>query len=101
MVNQYNMEKFSIVLYKHHPTKVKKYDPIRINNKVIPFKFQSDILGVKFDYNLSLRNHINKRYNTATSTLNKLKRFKGLTQIYNFFSLKRLVFLNFYFLLLP
>ena len=73
-----NMEKSSIVLYKQHPSRVKNYDPIRINNKVIPFKFQADILGVKFDHNLSLRSHINKRYNMAASTLNKLKRFKGL-----------------------
>ena len=72
------MEKYAIVLYKQYPTKVKNYDPIKINNKEIPFKFQSNILGVKLHYNLSLRNHINQRYNIAVITLKKLKRFKGL-----------------------
>ena len=73
-----NMEKSAIVLYKQHPSRVKNYTPIKINNKTIPFKFNSSILGVNMDYNLTLRDHINQRYYTASTTLHKLKRFKNL-----------------------
>ena len=59
------MEKSAIVLYKQHHSRVNNYDPIRVNNKTIPFKPKTSILGVELDRKMTLKNHINYRYNTA------------------------------------
>ena len=85
-INQYqskwlintNMDKSAIVLYHQHHSKVNNYDPIRVNNKIIPFKSKTSILGVQFDKKLTLKNHISFRYNIALNTLQKLHRFQNL-----------------------
>ena len=80
-----NFTKSAIVLYNQIPRRVSNYDPISINNKIIPFKYNTRILGVEFDYKLTLKNHITSRYNTACFTLQKLHRFRDLNTNIQFY----------------
>ena len=73
-----NMEKSAIVLYKQHHSRVNNTNPIRVNNKIIPFKPNTNILGVNIDSKMTLKKHITTRYNIALNTLHKLNRFQSL-----------------------
>ena len=73
-----NMEKSAIVLYKQHHSRINNYNPIRVNNKIIPFKLETSILGVVVDNKMTLKKHITNRYNLALITLHKLHRFQDL-----------------------
>ena len=50
------MEISDIVLYKQHHSRVNNYDLIRVNNKIIPFKPKTSILGVELDNQMTLKN---------------------------------------------
>ena len=92
------MDKSAIVLYHQHHSKINNYEPIRVNNKIIPFKSKTSILGVEFDKKLTLTNHITFRYNIALNTLQKLNTnlqfhfFQMLSQSQLFFSPTALIY---------
>ena len=69
------MEKSAIVLYKQHHSRVNNTNPIRVNNKIIPYKSNTNILGVNIDCKMTLNKHITFRYNITLNTLHKLNRF--------------------------
>ena len=79
-----NKNKSAIVFYKQHPHTVRQHRPITINNKEIPFSQNTKILGVNFDHNLNMKKHIDYRYNIASHTLHKLKRFNNLNPALQF-----------------
>ena len=80
-----NMEKSAIVLYKQHHSRVNNTNPIRVNNKIIPFKPNTNILGVNIDSKMTLKKHITTRYNIALNTLHKLNRFQSLNTNIQFY----------------
>ena len=84
------MDKSAIVLYKQTPSRINNYNPIRVNNEIIPFKTKTSILGVEFDSKLTLKNHITFRYNHALNTLQKLKRFQDLSTNIQFYLFRML-----------
>ena len=80
-----NMDKSAIVLYKQSPSRINNYNPILVNNKIIPLKTKTSIFGVEFDSKLILKNHITFRYDYALNTLQKLKRFQDLSTNIQFY----------------
>ena len=73
-----NKQKSNIVIYHHNSRKIQGLASVKINGEIIPYKEQTQILGVTFDQKLSLKQHINTRMAQAKYTLSKLNRFNTL-----------------------
>ena len=73
-----NKQKSNIVMYHTNIRTIHGLALININGGIIPFSQNTNILGVKFDYQLNMRNHIDTRIQMAKFTLSRLNRFKTM-----------------------